>query len=101
MAVPPLSPELEAKAHELVARLRPHAEQDLLELARLLVSKPDHEIFGETEFQARDIVHRLGANALEAHLAEKKTATKAAASSVPTASKRRSSKVTARKRPSV
>lgn len=101
MAMPPLQPELEAKAQELVARLRPQAEQDLLELARLLVSKPDHEIFGDTEFEARAIVHHLGAQAMETHLAEKKTATKAAASSVPTASKRRSSKATARKRPSV
>jgi hypothetical protein len=96
----PLSPELEAKAQELVARLRPQAENDLLALARLLVSKPDREIFGDTEFEARAIVHRIGAHALETHLAEKKTATKAPASSVPTANKGRSSKATARKRPS-
>ena len=95
----PLSPELEAKAQELVARLRPEAESELLVLARLLVSKQDHEIFGETEFEARAIVHRIGAHAFETHLAEKKTATKARVSSVPTASKRRSSKTTARKRP--
>jgi hypothetical protein len=96
---PPLSPELEAKAQELVARLRPQADKELLELARLLVSKQDHEIFGDTEFEARTIVHRIGAHAFEAHLAEKKTATKARVSSVPTAGKRRSSKATARKPP--
>lgn len=95
----PLSPELEAKAQELVARLRPQAESELLELARLLVSKQEHEIFGETEFEARAIVHRIGASAFETHLAEKKTATKARASSVPTANKAPSSKATARKRP--
>jgi hypothetical protein len=95
----PLSPELEAKAQELVARLRAQAEKELLELARLLVSKQDHEIFGATEFEARKIVHRIGAHAFETHLAEKKTATKARASSVPTATKGRSSKATARKRP--
>jgi hypothetical protein len=95
----PLSPELEVKAQELVARLRPQADNELLALARLLVSKPDHEIFGETEFEARAIVHRIGAHAFEAHLAKKKTATKARASSVPAASKEPSSKATARKRP--
>jgi hypothetical protein len=95
----PLSPELETKAQELVARLRPQTEHELLELARLLVSKEDHEIFGDTEFEARTIVHRIGAHAFEAHLAEKKTATRARASSVPTATKGRSSKATARKRP--
>jgi hypothetical protein len=96
---PPLSSELEAKAQELVARLRPQAEGELLELARLLVSKPDHEIFGDTEFEARAIVHRIGAHAFATHLAEKKTATRARASSVPIASKGPSSTATAPKRP--
>lgn len=96
----PLSPELEAKAQELLARLRPQAEDELLALARLLVSKQEHEIFGDTEFEARDIVHRLGAKAFETHLAQKKTATKAQALSARTASKAPSSKGTARKRPS-
>jgi hypothetical protein len=95
----PLSPELEVKAQELVARLRPQADKELLELARLLVSKQDHEIFGDTEFEARAIVHRIGAHAFEAHLAEKKTATKGQVSSAPIASKGPSSKTTARKRP--
>ena len=52
----PLSPELEAEAQELVARLRPQAEEELLALARLLVSKQDRELFGQTEFEVRDIV---------------------------------------------
>ena len=95
----PLSPELEAKAHELVARLRPQAEEDLLALARLLVSKDDRELFGETEFEVRAIVHRLGAKAYTAHLAGKKTATKAPASSARTARKARSSTATATKQP--
>jgi hypothetical protein len=68
----PLTPELEAQARELLARLRPQAEDDLLALARLLVSTPDADIFGTTEFQARAIVHRIGAQAFATHLAEKK-----------------------------
>jgi hypothetical protein len=94
-----LSPELEAKAQELVARLRPQTERELLELARLLVSKQDHEIFGDTEFEARAIVHRIGAHAFETHLAEKKTATKARGSSVRAANKGPSSKATAARKP--
>ncbi len=93
----PLSPELEAKAQELVARLRPEAENELLALARLLVSKEERELFGETEFQARDIVHRIGAKAYEMHLAQKKTATRVQGSSVPTVNKGPSSKATAAK----
>lgn len=95
----PLAPELEAEAQELVARLRPQAEEDLLALARLLVSKQDRELFGETEFEVRDIVHRLGAKAYTAHLAGKKRGTKARASSARTASKARSSTTTATKQP--
>ena len=95
----PLSPELEAKARELVARLRPQAEEDLLALARLLVSKDDRELFGETEFEVRAIVHRLGAKAYTAHLAGEKTATKVPASSAGPASKARGSTTTAPKQP--
>lgn len=95
----PLSPELEAQAQELLARLRPQAEEDLLALARLLVSKEDGELFGETEFEVRDVVHRLGAKAYSAHLSGKKKATKAPASSAHTASKTPSSRDTATKQP--
>lgn len=95
----PLAPELEAKAQELLTHLRSQANDELLALARLLVSKEDHEIFGETEFQARDIVHRIGAKAFETHLAQKKTATKAPALSARVANKVPNSMASARKKP--
>lgn len=95
----PLAPELESQAQELVARLRPRAEEDLLALARLLVSKEDRELFGDTEFEVRDIVHRLGAEAYTAHLAGKKRGTKVPASSARTASKAPSSTAIATKQP--
>jgi hypothetical protein len=96
---PPLSPELEAEARALVARLRPQAEADLLALARLLVSKPDAEVFGETEFEVRAVVHGLGAKAYATHLAGKKTATTGPASPARTADKVPSSTATATKTP--
>lgn len=82
----PLAPEQEAQAQALLARLRPHVEEDLLALARLLVSKEDRDLFGDTEFAVRDLVHRLGAKAYSTHLADKKRGTKAPASSARTAS---------------
>jgi hypothetical protein len=97
----PLSPELEAEAQELLTRLRTQTDADLLALARLLVSKADCDLFGATEFQVRDLVHRIGAKALEARVAQKKTATKAPASSARTADKRPNSTATGPKRPSV
>jgi hypothetical protein len=95
----PLAPELEAKAQDLLTHLRAQADDELLALARLLVSKEDHEIFGETEFQARDIVHRIGAKAFETHLAQKKTATRAPALSARVANKAPNTTATARKKP--
>ena len=93
----PLTPEQEQQAQALAARLRQAVDDDLVQLARLLVSKPEQEIFGPTEFEVRDLVHRLGATALQTHLAEKKTATGAPASSARTASRRRSSRTTGRR----
>lgn len=99
MSAPTLTAEQEQQAQTLAARIRQVADNDILELARLLVSKPDHQIFGQTEFEVRDLVHHIGASALEIHLAEKKTAIKALASIARTASKPPSSRTTARKRP--
>ena len=45
---------------------------DRLAVARLLVSKRSTHLFGATEFQLRDLVHRLGAKALQVRLAPKK-----------------------------
>jgi len=94
----PLAPDLEGKAQELVSRLRSQTDEELLALARLLVSKEDRDLFGDTEFEVRKIVHRIGAKAYETHLAQKKTATKAPASTARTASKAPSSKATGPKR---
>ena len=84
MSITLLTPEKEQEAQALAARIRRAVDDDLLQLARLLVSKPEDQIFGQTEFQVRDIAHRVGAAALQTHLAEKKTATAAAASTAPT-----------------
>jgi parvulin-like peptidyl-prolyl isomerase len=94
-----LSVEQEAEAQALAQRIRELAEEEFLHIARLLVSKPDREIFGETEFQIRDIVLKAGAKALEERLRQKKTAITDAVSIVRPASRRRTSKAIAPKRP--
>ena len=93
----PLSPELETQAQELAARIRARADADLLALARLLVCPSDAAVFGETEFETRKIVHRIGAAALEGRL-KKSSAPRDPASTAPTAATLPSSKVTGRKR---
>lgn len=94
-----LTPAQEHEAQALATKLQKAAKEDLLQLARLLVSKRTEELFGQTEFEVRDRVLRIGAQAYELYLREKKTATKAAASSVPAADRRPSTKTTAAKRP--
>lgn len=77
MAESPLSPEQEAEAQRLAAIILAKAQEEALRMARLLVSKPDHELFGQTEFEIRDRVHAIGAHALEAAVnRRKKGATK-------------------------
>lgn len=93
----PLPAALEAQAHELLARIRQRTDDELLALARLLVSKPDAELFGQTEFEIRALVHRIGARAIEER-SKKRTATSARASSAPPAARPRRSRGTAAKR---
>lgn len=60
-----LTDDQEAEAQRIVELARQCSEEELTNMARLIASKKDHELFGETEFQLRDIVHRLGAKVVE------------------------------------
>ncbi len=68
--------EQEAEAQILARRIRELAEEEFVQIARLLVGKPNRELFGETELQVRDILHRAGAKAFAEYLRQKKTAIK-------------------------
>ena len=74
MLCPPLNEEQEREAKLLEARIRLAVDQEISNLARLLVSKSECDLFGATEFQVRDLVLRLGARAFAEHLRGKKTA---------------------------
>ena len=67
-----LTPDQQTEARRLYEHLRSAADQDLWALAQLLASKADGDLFGRTEFEVRDRVHRLGARALESALAGRK-----------------------------
>jgi hypothetical protein len=61
-------------------------EKDIWQLAQFMVTRRDDQLFGETEFTVREKALRMGAQALQATVNDrKKRATKAAASSVPIA----------------
>lgn len=63
-----LTPEQEAEAQRLADVIARKAREEALQVARLLVSKADHELLGATEFEVRDRVHRIGTYALETAL---------------------------------
>ncbi|MEA2632490.1 MAG: hypothetical protein QOE66_2709 [Chloroflexota bacterium] len=77
MSTPDLTPEQEAHAQELAETMLKALEGDVLQMTRLLASKPDHQVLGQTEFQIRDLVHQIGAKAIQAELeARQKKVTK-------------------------
>ncbi len=63
-----LTPEQEAEAQRLAERVAQKTKEEVLNIARLLVSKADHELLGATEFDIRERVHRIGAHTLETAL---------------------------------
>ncbi len=66
-------PEEQAhRAEQLLESLKASAEGDLRAIAELLASKPDDQLFGQTEFQLRELVHRLGAQALQTAAEQRK-----------------------------
>jgi hypothetical protein len=67
-----LTAEQEAEAVRILDVVAGAARVELQQLARLLASKSNGELFGATEFRVRDVVHRLGARVFEAALEERK-----------------------------
>lgn len=69
---PQLSAEQEAEAQRIFQVLKRTTDGDLLALARLLASKKDRDLLGQTEFEVRERVHQIGAKAIETALTERK-----------------------------
>ena len=95
----PLSPERQEEADRIYQILKARIDTDLRQLAELLASKQDHQIFGATEFEVRDRVRRIGAEAIQTALEErKKRGTKVPAAAARTAKKGQNSNAGRQKR---
>jgi hypothetical protein len=68
----PLTPQQEQLAQRLYESLPQPFLDEARRLARLLARKDDAHLLGPTEVEVRDSVHRLGAQALQAALNERK-----------------------------
>lgn len=80
-----LTEQQEALAHELAQAIHQAADDDIRQIARMLVAAEERQLFGNTEFRIRDLALQIAAKAYNTHLAEKKTATTAAAFAARTA----------------
>jgi len=69
------STERRREIEELQARIRLAIETEVAALAHLLAETGERDLFGQTEFEVRDVVLRIGAKAYEERLRGKKTAT--------------------------
>lgn len=67
-----LTPEQKAEAQRLYEALQGPFLDEARRLAELLASKADAQLLGKTEFEVRDLVHRLGATALQTALEGRK-----------------------------
>ena len=72
MSRPELSPEQQDEAQRIERILMEAARDDIRALAELLASKPDRQLLGKTEFEVRDLVHKIGAKAIETALEQRK-----------------------------
>jgi len=67
-----LTPEQEQLADEVFQRIEQLYRDEARRVARLFASKPNDQLLGKTEFQLRDLLHRLGGASLEAALEGRK-----------------------------
>ena len=67
-----LTQEQEADARRLAERVMARTQEEVLQMARLVVSKPDQQVLGPGEFEIRERVHKIGAHLLETALEERK-----------------------------
>jgi hypothetical protein len=70
-----LSADKEALAQRLAEELKQAVSDEVLEMARTLVDTDDQDLFGDTEFQIREQLLKIGRLLYQKHLDQKKTAT--------------------------
>ena len=67
-----LTLEQEAQAQRIAAIIGKKAQEEILDMARIMASKPDAQLLGATEFEIRDRAHKIAAHAIETALNERK-----------------------------
>jgi hypothetical protein len=60
------------RAEQFYESLKAATEHDLKAIAELLATRSDDQLFGQTEFDLRRLVHRLGGEALQTAAEQRK-----------------------------
>ena len=88
-----LTPEQQESAERIEDVMRAVFTVEARRIARMLATKENRELLGETEFQMRDAMHRVAARGIDAALEErKKGGPEVPACAAPSAGKTASSK---------
>ena len=72
MAELQLTAEQEAEAKRIAEIIGKRAQEEALQMARIMVSKPDAQLLGASEFEVRDRANKLAAHAIETAVNERK-----------------------------
>ena len=72
MAQLQLTAEQEAEAKRIAEIIGKRAQEEALQMARIMVSKPDAQLLGASEFEVRDRANKLAAHAIETAVNERK-----------------------------
>ena len=67
-----LTPQQQSEADQYAALFLQLAQRQAQQFGELIASRPDSQLLGRTEFDLRDLVHRLAASFLETALNERK-----------------------------
>lgn len=65
MSQPTLTPEQQAEAQQIEEKVLATVLNDVRQMAQLMASKEDRELLGQTEFEMRDLAHRIAATMIE------------------------------------
>jgi len=67
-----LTPEQEAQAQRIATIVGKKIQEEILNMARIMASKPDTHLLGATEFEMRERGHKIVSHTIETALNERK-----------------------------
>jgi len=68
----PLTPKQQDEAQRIERILMESVRNEIRSIAELLASKPERQLLGQTEFEVRGLVRKIGAKAIETALDQRK-----------------------------